>query len=70
VLLDAHGKTYRIIEDHEALVAGPEKFEALRGGYRIRREPSVYSVKVFNDDGKYRKTLEGLGFNVLGDSCF
>ncbi|MCA1746863.1 MAG: 4-phosphoerythronate dehydrogenase, partial [Bacteroidales bacterium] len=70
IIRDAHGKTYRILDDHEALVAGPDTFEALRGGYRIRREPSVYSVKVFNDDGKYRKIFEGLGFNVIGDSCF
>jgi erythronate-4-phosphate dehydrogenase len=70
ILRDAYGQTYRIMDDHRALVADPERFEALRGGYRIRREPSVYSVKVFNDDGKYRKIFEGLGFNVLGDSCF
>ena len=70
IIRDAHGKTYRVLDDHEALVAGPDAFEALRGGYRIRREPAVYSVKVFNDDGKYRKIFEGLGFNVIGDSCF
>jgi erythronate-4-phosphate dehydrogenase len=70
IIYDAHGKTYRVQEDHETLLADPGKFESLRGGYRIRREPSVYSVKVFNDDGKYRKLFEGLGFNVIGDSCF
>ncbi|MEX2429393.1 MAG: 4-phosphoerythronate dehydrogenase [Bacteroidales bacterium] len=142
IISDAHGQTYRIMDDHKALVAGsaddsksngdpkkrkvadgespmadsdgninidsdsdkraeqnkealvdgsgnndrysengkeqnrmtnlvdPERFESLRGGYRVRREPSVYSVKLFNDDGKYRKIFEGLGFNVLGDSCF
>ena len=70
IIRDAYGKTYWVQEDHEALVADPDKFEAQRGGYRIRREPSVYSVKVFNDDGKYRKIFEGLGFNVIGDSCF
>lgn len=70
IIRDAHGKTYRVQEDHEALVADPDKFESIRGGYRIRREPSVYSVKVFNDDGKYRRIFEGLGFNVIGDSCF
>ena len=127
IIRDAHGQTYRIMDDHQALVndsgscdresengkeqsketsvegpgngikskgdstdgkgenssaslvdadggpnldIDPERFEALRGGYRIRREPAVYSVKLFNDDGKYRKIFEGLGFNVLGDSCF
>ncbi len=70
VISNVYNETYRVEEDHHALLADPAKFESLRGGYRIRREPSVYSVKVFNDDGKYRDIFEGLGFNVLSDKCF
>jgi erythronate-4-phosphate dehydrogenase len=70
VVSNAYGKTYSVLDDHESLVSDPERFEALRGGYGIRREPSVYNVKVFNDDGKYRRIFEGLEFNVIGDSCF
>lgn len=65
-----YAQTYSVQEDHDRFLADPGAFETLRGHYRLRREPSAYSVRVFNDDGRYRKILEGLGFGVIGDSCY
>jgi len=62
--------TYSIQEDHDRFMDNMDKFEKLRGDYRIRREPSAYSVRLYNDDGIYRNIFEGIGFNVIGDSCF
>lgn len=70
LVTEMHAATYSIQEDHDRFMDGMERFEQLRGNYRDRREPSAYNIKLFNDDGKYRGMLEGLGFNVLGDSCF
>ena len=63
-------QTYNIKADQERFLADPGKFEHLRGSYPVRREPAAYSVRLYNDDGFYRKVFEGLGFNVIGDSCF
>jgi erythronate-4-phosphate dehydrogenase len=70
VISEAYARTYNIQEDHDRFMDNMGDFEKLRGNYRIRREPSAFNVRVFNDDGKYRKIFEGLGFNVIGDSCF
>ncbi len=70
VLSEVYNHTYSIREDHNNLIKNIPNFEKLRGTYRLRREASAYRVRVFNDDGKYRALLEGLGFSVLGDSCY
>jgi len=70
VIREVYGMTYDVQVDHENLKARMDQFEKLRGDYRIRREPPAYHVRVFNDDGKYREIFEGLGFGVIGDSCF
>lgn len=70
VVSEVYAQTYNIEEDHIALQSAPGAFEELRGNYRMRREPAAYSVRLYNDDGHVRKVLEGLGFDVIGDSCF
>lgn len=67
---EIYKQTYDVLLDHQNLLNNKEDFEILRGDYRVRREASAYSVRLYNDDGKYRKVLEELGFSVLGDSCF
>ena len=62
--------TYDIKEDDKKLRSNPEKFEALRGDYPLRREAEAYSVRVFNGDKEIFGILEGLGFRVIGDSCY
>lgn len=64
LISEVHAKTYSIQEDHDRFIDDMAGFEKLRGKYRIRREPSAYNVRVFNDDGNYRKILEGLGFSL------
>lgn len=70
IISEVYAATYSVQEDHDRFMDNMSDFEKLRGDYRIRREPSAYSVKLFNDDGKFRKIFEGLGFDVLADSCF
>lgn len=70
IIREVYDKTYRVQEDHQRFLDHPAHFEQLRGDYRVRREPAAYSVRVFNDDGKYREIFEGLRFGVIGDSCF
>jgi erythronate-4-phosphate dehydrogenase len=70
IIREAYGMTYDVLVDRENFMAHMDQFEKLRGEYRVRREPSAYNVHVYNDDGNYRKILEGLGFGVIGDSCF
>ncbi len=65
-----YAQTYSVQEDHDRFMADPGAFETLRGNYRLRREPSAYSVRLFSDDGQYRRVFEGLGFDVIGDSCY
>ena len=67
---EVYSHTYDIKIDHDELKKHPGEFEAQRGNYRLRREPAAFSVRLYNDDGKYRSVLEALGFSVLGDSCF
>ncbi len=69
-LADIYKQCYEVSVDDEMLREAPGTFEHLRGSNRARREASVYSVRLYNDDGKYRKILEELGFSVIGDSCF
>jgi len=67
---EIYAATYSVQEDHDRMMDHMDQFEKLRGNYRDRREPSAYTIRVFNDDGKYREIFEGLGFNVLADSCY
>lgn len=69
IISEVYAMTYSVQEDHDRLVNNMHSFEKLRGDYRVRREPSAFSVRLFNDDGKYRRVFEGLGFSVLADSC-
>ncbi len=70
IISDAYVQTYDVMMDHESFISNPGEFERLRGEYRSRREPSAFHLRLYNDDGKYRKIFEGLGFDVIGDSCF
>ena len=70
VLWTLYSQTYDISLDHENLKKQAESFEKLRETYRVRREPGAYTVKVFNGDSSLNHVLEGLGFTVIGDSCF
>ncbi len=70
LISEVYAKTFSVQEDHDRFMDNMDRFENLRGDYRVRREPSAYSVRIFNDDGLYRSIFEGLGFNVIGDSCF
>lgn len=67
---EVYNATYDIRSDHERFMADTARFEQLRGGYPVRREPPAFRVRVFGDDGYYTRILEGLGFNLVGDSCF
>lgn len=69
-ITEIYKQCYDVQTDHQNLLNKVNEFESLRGNYRIRREASAYSVRLYNDDGKYRTILEQLGFSVLGDSCF
>jgi erythronate-4-phosphate dehydrogenase len=69
IIAQAYAMTYNIQEDHDRLLDDIGKFENLRGSYRVRREPTAYSIRIFGDDGKYREIFEALNFSVIGDSC-
>jgi erythronate-4-phosphate dehydrogenase len=62
-------ETYDITADDRRLREDPGTFESLRGDYPLRREPHVYSVRLFQGDPGLRETLESLGFSVLSDHC-
>jgi len=66
---EVYNHTYNIALDDRALREQPGSFETMRGEYRTRREPPAYTVRLYNDDGVYRRLLEQLGFQVLGDFC-
>jgi len=70
LITDVYQQIYDVNDDHQDLQKAPETFESLRGSYRLRREASAYSIRLYNDDGKYRNIFEQLGFSVIGDSCF
>ncbi len=58
-LADFINASYRVAEDSARLAANPEKFEALRGGYPLRREFSAFTVK---NPGRFESVLRKLGF--------
>lgn len=59
---DAILATYPITEDSNILKESPERFEELRGNYRIRREFGNYMVK--GKDLRVLDILNRLGFNT------
>ncbi len=64
-LADAVFASYDIADDDAALRAAPEKFEELRGSYRVRREFPLYTVRSDNHlPSELRNTLLRLGFHV------
>jgi len=69
-LAEIYLQTYDVKRDHTGLLAHPEHFEQLRGAYPLRREAVNYTVRVFTAYPELSEALNGLGFNVLGDSCF
>lgn len=69
VLWELFRETYDVTEDSRKLKSDPEAFEHLRGNYPLRREPSVYSVRLFQGYEEIRTILEKLGFSVLSDYC-
>lgn len=61
--------TYDVSSDDRRLRSAPAKFELLRGDYPFRREPTAYSVRLFQGYPELQELLEKLGFSVLGDYC-
>ena len=64
-LADAVFASYDVAEDDAALRAAPEKFESLRGSYRVRREFPAYTVRSDKPmPSVFRDTLLKLGFHL------
>jgi len=57
--------SYDIRQDTRALREAPETFEALRGGYRLRREFPAYTVRGASQAAA--SVLKNLGFSVIGE---
>jgi len=71
ILHEVYSQTYDVMIDDAALRSDVEGFEALRGSYRLRREPSAYSVKLINNSWPgLEEKFEKLGFSVLAPNCF
>lgn len=70
LIREVYNQCYDISDDHNNLRDEVDKFESLRGNYKLRREPAAYRIRLYNDDEKYRNILETLGFSVIRDSCF
>lgn len=64
VLTEAILYTYRVEEDSRLLKADSSLFEKLRGDYRIRREPTAFSIKLANYSEEQKQKLALMGFNV------
>lgn len=64
ILSEAVLYTYRVEEDSRLLKADPSLFEKLRGDYRIRREPTAFSIKLANYSEEQKQKLALMGFNV------
>ena len=64
-LADAVFASYDIADDDAALRAAPERFEELRGSYRVRREFPAYTVRSDTSlPSELRDTLLKLGFRL------
>jgi erythronate-4-phosphate dehydrogenase len=71
ILHEAYTQTYDIMTDDTALRSDVAGFEDLRGKYRLRREPHVFSVKLINNSWPgLEEKFEKLGFCVLAPNCF
>jgi len=69
VLWEVFRETYDVSLDSRNLRNDPSEFEILRGSYPLRREPSIYSVRLFQGYEEIRTKLEKLDFSVLSDYC-
>jgi erythronate-4-phosphate dehydrogenase len=71
ILHEVYSQCYDITIDDKALRTDPLKFEHLRGSYRLRREPSAFTVKLLNNSWPgLEQIFEKLGFTVLAPNCF
>jgi len=69
LLWNIFSSTYDVSADDRRLRKAPGSFERLRGDYPFRREPSAYTVRLFQGYQELNTLLEKLGFSVLGDYC-
>lgn len=69
ILWEIFRETYDVTLDDRRLRNDPRSFEDLRGNYPKRREPTAYSVRLFQGYPKLTESLEKLGFSVLADYC-
>lgn len=69
MLWDLFQQTYDVTRDDRRLRENPAAFEQFRGDYPLRREPSAYSVRLFQGYREITELLEKLGFSVLVDFC-
>lgn len=65
VLVEAILHAYDVRRDSDALRAGPDAFERLRGDYPVRREPSAFRLTVSGADRDTVMALRSLDFNVI-----
>lgn len=65
VLAEAILHCYDASIDCEALRSRPEDFEALRGDYPVRREPSAYTLRLKGAGSGLAGRLEELGFKTI-----
>ncbi|MDO4950323.1 MAG: 4-phosphoerythronate dehydrogenase PdxB [Bacteroidales bacterium] len=56
--------TYDVTADSEALRASTDTFEAQRGDYPVRREPTAYTVALTNVEEETAETLRKIGFQT------
>jgi erythronate-4-phosphate dehydrogenase len=64
VYYEAVTHTYPIWEDNLLLKQTPDRFEELRGNYRIRREFGSFTIHLRNATEKAAQVLHLLGFNI------
>ena len=57
-------QTYDVSEDSCRLTEKPEKFEALRGNYPVRREFSRWTVRLSDKNSDLQRSLQLLGFII------
>ena len=64
ILSEAILYTYDVTTDSDTLRASPGTFEAQRGDYPIRREPTAYTVELTNVAEETAETLRKIGFQI------
>ncbi len=65
VLEEAVIHTYDVTEDSDALREHPERFEALRGDYPVRREFTAFTVRLQGGTEEEAQLLSRIGFKVI-----